>query len=54
MTRDRSPRVQVAWVLVVSSCFVGHYFQRVVVAVFSLCWENFEELFVVISSICSR
>ena len=24
MTRDRSPRVQVVWVLVVSSCFVGH------------------------------
>ena len=54
MTRDRSPRVQVVWVLVVSSCFVGHCFQRVVVAVFSLCWENFEELSVVISSICSR
>ena len=38
-TRDRSPRVfiiwQVDWVLVIPSCFVGHYcFQRVVVVVY--------------------
>ena len=55
MACDRSARMQVVWVLVVfSSCFVCHCFQPVVVAVFSLCWENFEELCVAISSICSR
>ena len=37
--RDRSPRVfiiwQVDWVLVILSCFIGHYcFQRVVVVVY--------------------
>ena len=46
--RDRSPRVfinwQVDWVLVIPSCFVGHYcFQRVVVVVLG----NFEELSIV-------
>ena len=40
-TRDRSPRVfiiwQVDWVLVIPSCFVGHYcFQRVVVVVYAI------------------
>ena len=38
-TRDRSPRAfiiwQVDWVLVIPSCFVGHYcLQRVVVVVY--------------------
>ena len=56
MTRDRSPRVQVVWVLVVFKLFRRPLLpaQRAVVAVFSLCWENFEELSVAISSICSR
>ena len=54
MTRDKSQRVQVVWVLVVFKLFVSHCFQRVVVTVFSLFWESFEELSVAISSICSR
>ena len=52
MARDRSPRVQVVWALVVIKLFRRPLLpaQRVVVAVFSLCWKNFEELTVAISS----
>ena len=49
-SRDRSPRVQEVWVLVVFKLFR----RPLLPAVFSLCWENFEELSVAIGSICSR
>ena len=49
MTRDRSLRVQEVWVLVVFKLF-----RRPLLPVFSPSWENFQELSVSISSICSK